>query len=66
MRKKHYLRIAIVALGLTGSLLLISAVSAGKSTCTKESIDECCKKKNTGEADKKSWETLSRQFFSSI
>ena len=58
---------AIAVIVLTGSLfLLISAASDRKSSSSKESVDECCKKKTGTEADKKSWENLSRQFFSSI
>jgi len=65
--RRSTLQIAITALVLAGSLfLLISAASTAKKSSSKESMDECCKNKKTGEADKKTWENLSRQFFSSI
>jgi len=56
-----------VAIVLAGSLFfLISAAPDRKSSSSKESIDECCKKKSGVQTDEKSWEHLSRQFFSSI
>ncbi|MFI5129700.1 MAG: hypothetical protein ACHQFX_06905 [Chitinophagales bacterium] len=65
--RKSTLRIAIVAIVLAGSMfLLISAASAPKNSSCKETMDDCSKRKNMGEPDQKSWEHLSRQFFSSI
>jgi len=67
MRRRNTLRIAILAFALAGTFLFLrSAASAGQNNSCKESMDECCKKKNAGEADTKSWENLSRQFVSSI
>jgi len=48
---------------------LRSAASAGKSnSCkqSKESMEQCCKKKNAESAGKTTWGNLSQQFFSSI
>jgi len=65
--RRSTIRIAIAAIVLAGSMfLLISAASAPKNSSCKETMDDCSKKKNTGETDQKSWENLSRQFFSSL
>jgi len=65
--RRSTIQIAIIAIVLAGSLfLLISAASTAKKNSSKESMDECYKNKKTGEANQKSWENLSRQFFSSI
>jgi hypothetical protein len=67
MRRRHTIRIAMLAIVLAGAFIVLrSAASASKSDSCKESIDECCKKKETGNPNKTTWENLSRQFFSSI
>jgi hypothetical protein len=67
MRKKNIIQIAMLTAVLVGAFIVFrSAASAGSNNSGKESVDECCKKKNAGQADKMIWENLSRQFFSSI
>jgi hypothetical protein len=67
MSRRNTIRIVILSVILAGAFLIVSsAASTGKSHSCKESIDECCKKKNAGEAEKATWKNLSQQFFSSI
>lgn len=57
----------MLAMVLTGAFLVLrSASPAGKNKPCKESMDQCCEKKQTDKADKVIWENLSQQFFSSI
>lgn len=59
----------IIPIVILSSLFLIGFISfrtgsrPDKSMPCKESMKDCCKKKNTG-SDNLIWETLSRQFFS--
>jgi hypothetical protein len=67
MRRRNTIRIAMLAVVLAGAFLVLrSAASTGKNSPCKESMDQCCKKKNAGEADRRIWKNLSQQFFSSI
>jgi hypothetical protein len=67
MSRKNTIRLVIVSAILAGAFLILSSASSTpKDRSCKESIDECCKKKNAGESDKATWKNLSQQFFSSI
>jgi hypothetical protein len=66
MRGRNIIRIAILTVIAAGFLLLLrSETPASKGNARKESLKECCKKKETG-GDKTIWESLPQQFFSSI
>jgi hypothetical protein len=57
----------MLAVVLAGALIVLrSSTSKDHKESSKESMDQCCKKKGSGQADKATWEHLSRQFFSSI
>ncbi|HLG40099.1 MAG TPA: hypothetical protein VI461_10535 [Chitinophagaceae bacterium] len=66
MRGRNIIRISILTVIAAGSLLLLrSEAPATKDKSCKESMEECCKKKESG-GDKTIWESLPQQFFSSI
>jgi len=68
MQKKYLVRIALAVLLITGSFIILSSSSkAGKKQSCNESREDCCKKKdgNTPSGEM-IWESLSRQFISSI
>jgi hypothetical protein len=66
MRGRNILRVTILTVIAAGSLLLLrSETPASKGKACKESMKECCKKKESG-GDKMMWESLPQQFFSSI
>jgi hypothetical protein len=66
MRRRKIIRIAMLAAVLTGAFLVLrSAPARGDKSC-KESMEQCCKKKDANKADKLIWENLSQQFFSPI
>jgi hypothetical protein len=69
MKKRNTIRIVMLVLVLTGAFIVFrSAASASRHNSSKESMDQCCKKKNAAGSsiEKTTWEHLSRQFFSSI
>jgi hypothetical protein len=69
MQKKNIVRFGFIAVLLAASLLALrsSGNTTGNSTC-KESLEKCPKKEeqNKGTAPGMIWESLSRQFFSSV
>ncbi|MDP4263466.1 MAG: hypothetical protein Q8941_13145 [Bacteroidota bacterium] len=67
MRKKNTIRIAMLMTVLIGAFIVLhSAASIRQDKPSKESMDQCCKKKNSGNTNKAAWENLSLQFFSSL
>jgi hypothetical protein len=69
MQRKYLLRAALILLLITGSYLVLwssNRSQAAKANCT-ESMEECCKKEDSKtQSSEMIWETLSRQFFSSV
>jgi len=60
----HLISLAVIAAGI---FVVLRAATPGKNPepC-KESMDQCCKKKDGDESNNLIWETLPHQFFSSI
>jgi hypothetical protein len=66
MRNRNTLHIISLTAIIAGIFLVLwAATPAKRQEPCKESIDQCCKKKND-ESNKMIWETLPHQFFSSI
>jgi len=68
MQKKYLVRIALAVLLITGGFIILSSSNkAGKKQNCNESIEECSKKKDgNAPSGEMIWESLSRQFISSI
>jgi hypothetical protein len=66
--RKNIIRLTLIAAFITGTLLVLgSARSSSKSGPCKESMEQCCKKKEkSGSSDEnRNFESLSAQFFAS-
>lgn len=70
MQRKFLVRAALVLLMIAGSFMILlsssRATTASKKTCT-ESIEDCSKKiRKNNSSGEMIWETLSRQFISTV
>jgi hypothetical protein len=69
MQQRYLVRAMLVLVFIAGSFIVLwsaSRVRAGKNTCS-ESMDECIKKsQKVSPSGELIWESLSRQFFSSV
>jgi len=68
MQKKYLLRVALAALLITGSFIILSSSNtSGKKPKCRETMEECCKNKDENPPPGEMiWESFSRQFISSI
>lgn len=68
MQKKYLVRIALAVVLMAGSFIILSSsIPAGKKQTCSESMEECSKQKeNNTPSGEMIWESLSRQFISSI
>ncbi|MBC7949913.1 MAG: hypothetical protein H7Y42_18660 [Chitinophagaceae bacterium] len=66
MRKTNIIRTLLLALAITGGILVLWAATPGKEShpCN-EVMDGTCQKKHGDDGNKMIWESLSHQFFSS-
>jgi hypothetical protein len=67
MRSRNTIHLISLAVIVAGIFLVLQAATPAKTQepC-KESMDQCCKKKDGNESNNLIWETLPHQFFSSI
>lgn len=68
MQQKFLIRLALIAVLVVSSFLILrsSTNSASKKEICTESMEDCSKNKNRESSNEMIWETLSRQFFTSI
>ena len=68
MQKKYLLRVALAALLITGSFIILSSSNkSGKKQNCREALEECRKiKDENAPPGEMIWESFSRQFISSI
>ena len=67
MKLKNTLRIALIAIILSGTFLVLNSAPADKNQPCDESMEDCCKKDKAGDGKGGMiWENISQQFFSAF